>query len=59
MTADARLHVDAHPATRTVRLTISADDRPDVKVDMDAAAVRELAAALLDSLTALAAFEAG
>jgi hypothetical protein len=51
---DARVHVAARPADRTVRLTISAAGRPDVRVDMDADAVRELAAALLDSLTALA-----
>lgn len=56
--ADARIHVEAHPATRTVRLTITAHARPDVNVDMDVDAVRELAGALLDSLTALAAFDA-
>jgi hypothetical protein len=56
---DARIHVDAHPATRTVRMTIiAAPARPDVKVDLDVDAVRELAAALLDSLTALAAPDA-
>jgi hypothetical protein len=51
---DARIHVDAHPKTRTVRMTITATGRPDVKVDLDVDAVRELAGALLDSLTALA-----
>jgi hypothetical protein len=55
---DARIHVAALVATRTVRMTITAADRPDVKVDLDADAVRELAGALLDSLTALAAPDA-
>lgn len=52
--ADARIYVDAHPATRTVRMTITATARPDVRVDLDVDAVRELAGALLDSLTVLA-----
>lgn len=50
---DARLHVEARPADRTVRLTVSGAARPDVNIDMDAAAARELAAALLDALTVL------
>lgn len=50
---DARLHVEPRPADRTVRLTVSADTHPGVKVDMDPPAVRELVAALLDALAAL------
>lgn len=50
---DARLHVTARLPDRTVRLTITGEGRPDVNVDMDEAAVRELVAALLDALTAL------
>lgn len=46
---DARLHVDARPADRTVRLTVSADTHPGVRLDLDPAAVRELAAQLLDA----------
>lgn len=52
--ADARIYVAADVAARTVRMTITAADRPDVRVDLDVDAVRELAGALLDSLTALA-----
>lgn len=56
MTAHAaRLHVTSRLPARTVRLTVTSAGRPDVNVDMDEAAVRELVAALLDALTALAA----
>jgi hypothetical protein len=41
---DARIHVEARPADRAVRLTVSAPGRPDVRLDMDAAAARELVA---------------
>jgi len=53
VTAPDRLHVEARPADRTVRLTIVGSGRPPVNVDMDVEAVRQLAAALLDGLTAL------
>jgi len=55
---DARLHVTARLPVRTVRLTVTGPGRPDVNVDMDEAAVREVAAALLDALAALEAARA-
>lgn len=50
---DARIHVEARPTDRAVRLTLPGAGCADVRLDMDAAAARELAAALLDALTVL------